>query len=252
MIATGFGLTDIGLKRKQNQDNFAIDDDLQVYVVADGMGGHHGGEVASSISVTTIMNYFKEVQKPKTIQEAKKIVTHAIDLANQAIQNKGKEDIALKDMGTTTSLAYFFQDETNAHYAIIGQIGDSRVYYIHKNKIWQLTQDHSLVAERLRSGLITREEMEKAGNKNVLTRALGYDNDKKCDTYFIKTNLNDKFLICSDGLHGLVKDHEILEIITKNINQNNEPKVILEELIQTANKNGGQDNITAVLIDIKE
>lgn len=236
-----------GMKREQNQDSLLENKELGVFVVADGMGGHQGGEIASQLAVESIESFFKKNHSgTSSPQAASQKIKDAILNANKTIQTKGDSDAKLKGMGTTASALFMTLDSDKTPLAILGQVGDSRTYYIHDGRIWQLTRDHSLVQERLRAGLITREQLKTEKNKNVLTRAVGYDSDVECDSFWMRPKSGDCFILCSDGLHGLITDQELLQIVKSNSDLNK----AASELIDAANKNGGHDNITAVLVKV--
>ena len=244
-IASG-SLTDRGMKRQQNQDNFLDLPELALYAVADGMGGHLGGETASKIAIEAIEKVFREYSSVSTFEAAAKRMSDAIKTANSNIQKEGQKQPALHGMGTTASALNVLTLESNP-FAIIGQVGDSRTYLIHSGKIWQLNRDHSLVQEKLRAGIITRAQLKTARDKNVITRSVGYDVDVDVDVFWLKINPGDTFVLCSDGLHGLIDDQHILNIVTKN---SNDHKAAANALIAAANKNGGDDNVTAVVVRV--
>lgn len=244
---TSGAFTHKGMKRSQNQDSFLQNDALGVFAVADGMGGHQGGEIASMLAVETIEAFFKKNHTQiETADTATKKIKNAVLEANVVIQTKGDSEPTLKGMGTTTSALLISKDAKNNTLVALGQVGDSRTYYIHEGKIWQISRDHSLVNERLRAGLITREQLKTEKNKNVLTRAVGYDRDLECDSFWMLPKPGDCFVICSDGLHGLISDEKMLQIVQSN----KDLSKAASELIDAANKNGGHDNITAVIVKV--
>lgn len=235
------GLTDVGKKRTQNQDSYFSDPISGLFIVADGMGGHKGGEVASQLSVATIAEFFQD-SKNQTL-EPKIRLKKALQAANQAIRNKSQLDISLHGMGTTT-VAMVFHGTT----LYIGHVGDSRAYLVHPSRIWQLTRDHSLVQEKLRAGIISRAQLKTDKMKHVLTRSVGVETDLEVDIYDFESHSGDIFLLCSDGLYGMMEDTTIQKIVESN---RGELKQVVKELIETANNHGGDDNVTAVVVQIK-
>jgi len=233
--------TDVGRKRSQNQDCGATLPELGLFVVADGMGGHKGGETASILSVEKITSYFRE-HIHDTSLDPQTLITRSFISANRAIYDLSQAEPGLHGMGTTT-VALFFKDRK----LTIGHAGDSRCYFFRPNAIWQATRDHSLVQEKLRMGLITRDQVKTDQMKNVITRSVGFESKLDVDVYRMDVEPRDCFLLCSDGLSGLVEDHQILEIVMRNIE---ELQKGVDELIDTANANGGDDNITALLVQV--
>jgi serine/threonine protein phosphatase PrpC len=244
------GQTHVGMKRSQNQDNFLLLPEYQLFAVADGMGGHQGGETASKLSVETLGQFFRS-QSLKSIPEAKApdLLKKALAQANSAIQSMGQREPELMGMGTTTTSLLFCGNR-----AFVGQVGDSRAYLMHPGRIWQITRDHSLVQEKLRAGIIRRDQLKTDRMKNVITRSVGFEPDVEIDVYSVEVHPGDVFLLCSDGLTGLVEDTEILSLVEKRAFQSREGQLekAVEDLIALANKRGGDDNVTALLIKLFE
>jgi len=247
------GLTNIGMVRETNQDAIYLNREKNLFVVADGMGGHNGGDIASSILVKCVPEYFIRHQGAN----AEELLTESIKFANNVIFNKGKEDQKLKGMGTT-AVACFFK-ESHLH---IGNVGDSRAYLIQNGKIYQLTIDHSLVHEKLSLSILSglgnydRKKAEEDPQKNVLIRTVGFEENISVDVFSYKVSKNDLFIICSDGLHGKVSDEKILNTWLKNaLNYDEVSQELIDqttnELIDIANQNGGNDNISAILMYAK-
>ena len=236
--------TDVGKKRKNNQDNGGAFSELGLFVVADGMGGHKGGEIASSIVVETLPLQIKNSQKNRQWNQ-RKAIQKAIEKANNNIYEQAQKNEALSGMGTTTTAALFKGNQMT-----IGHVGDSRCYYLQKDKIWQLTRDHSLVQEKLRAGIITRAQVESDLMKNIITRSVGYEPDVEVELYEMDTKPGDTFLFCSDGLTGLVKDSEVLKITQNYLLDKKTLDEVAKELIEAANHNGGDDNITVLLVQV--
>lgn len=236
--------TDIGRKRAQNQDNVAAFPELGLFVVADGMGGHRGGETASHLAVEVIPQEIRKAQRsPGWTPRAAMI--EAITHANEAIFDRSKDDPALQGMGTT-AVAMLFKNDT----LTIGHVGDSRCYLIRQGAIWQATRDHSLVQEKLRAGLINRSELKTDRMKNVITRSVGFEPIVNVEIYELETRAGDHLLICSDGLSGLIEDEQILSIIETGLKANQEAQTTVQQLIEAANKNGGDDNISTILVEV--
>lgn len=238
--------TDIGRKRSQNQDNVASHPELGLFVVADGMGGHRGGETASLLATEIIpLNVKKEMEVAGAHWIPREVMTRAISRANDEIYLRSLNERQLQGMGTT-AVALLFKDNL----LTIGHVGDSRAYFYRDGSIWQLTRDHSLVQEKFRAGLITRAETKTDRMKNVITRSVGFESEVTVEIYEIETLPGDLFLICSDGLSGLVEEPELLKIMSR-INQSSpDLQQSVDDLIQAANRNGGDDNISAILVGL--
>ncbi len=241
------GLTDIGMKRSQNQDSLLILPEKNVFVVADGMGGHKGGEIASALAVEKIAEFFNKNEQ-KSDSTCKRVYS-ALESANRAIFTKSKEDITLNNMGTTTVLFYF--EKKNL---FIGHVGDSRGYLINQKGFWQLTEDHSLVQEKIKAGIINREQAKTDKQRHVLTRSVGVEENAEIDVYQHPIETGDVYLSCSDGLHGLVADTVIQEIVSKRLLVKKPEKEAIgkavEELINLAKQNGGDDNVTVFIAQV--
>ena len=242
LIATG--ATDIGRKRKTNQDSFYLSLEKKLFIVADGMGGHNGGDIASQMAVKVMPEYLYQ----NLTMDPPLLLNASIKESNRSIKNFGETHPELIGMGTTI-VSFYFRGQN----IYVGNVGDSRAYLINNKKIFQLTRDHSLVQEKLNYGVYTREQAALDPQKNVLVRTVGFEEDVEADVFTYKDVKNDIFLCCSDGLHGKVSDEDMVYIINKLIpdpavaTQEVADKVI-ETLINLANENGGQDNITAILI----
>ena len=238
------GSTDIGRKRKTNQDSYFLSLEKKLFIVADGMGGHNGGDIASQMAVKAYPDFLTE----HLDLEPQMLVTRSIKESNRAIKNFGETHPELVGMGTTI-VSFYFRGQN----IYIGNVGDSRAYLINNKMIYQLTRDHSLVQEKLNYGMYTREQAAMDPQKNVLVRTVGFEEEVDVDVFTYKVVKNDIFLCCSDGLHGKVSDEDIIYIINKLIP---DPSVATQEvadlvvktLIDQANENGGQDNITAILV----
>lgn len=237
-----YAKSDIGRVREKNQDSFYISDSLsevQLYMLADGMGGYNGGEIASALAIQSAKNYiennFNEIEKDR--DSIIQLIGSSIEYANMIVFEKSKEDKDLEGMGTTLEICLIYNNK-----AFIGHVGDSRIYRIRKEFMRKLTQDHSYVQKLVKDGTITQEEAVHHPQKNMLMKAIGCSAFVEPDV-MVKGFLKDDIIIMnSDGLTNLVSTEEIFKEAKKNIEQ--APK----ELIDMANKNGGYDNITVVVI----
>ena len=236
-----FSATDVGQKRKMNQDYVFVSDSPvgnlpNLFVVADGMGGHNAGDYASSHAVQTLVD---EIRDDKDFNPIK-IIRHAIETANTEILNQAKNDVSLRGMGTTMVVATIV-----GHYAYVANVGDSRLYII-QDQIHQVTKDHSLVQEMVRMGEIKAEEAKNHPDKNIITRALGAERTVDIDFFDLKLEPNSTILMCSDGLSNMVEDAKIEEIVFDS-------EISLErkgrKLLREANQNGGKDNIAVILVE---
>lgn len=237
-----FAKSDIGRVREKNQDSYYIsseDEDIKLYIVADGMGGYKGGEIASQLAIESAKNYiqnnFKEIRKEKEF--ILDLIKNAIEYANMVVYEKSKENEELTGMGTTIDVCLIYSNR-----AFIGHVGDSRIYRKRKDFFRRLTTDHSYVEQLIKEGNITREEAYNHPKKNMITKALGCTAFVEPDVMvkgFIK---DDIILMCSDGLTNMIRENKILEIIKEN------PKEACNKLVDKANELGGYDNITAVII----
>ncbi len=242
LIAAGH--TDIGRKRKTNQDSYYLSLEKKLFVVADGMGGHNGGDIASQMAVKAYPDFLSQNLE----MEPQMLITSSIKESNRAIKNFGETHPELVGMGTAI-VSFYFRGQN----IYVGNVGDSRAYLINNKMIYQLSRDHSLVQEKLNYGMYTREQAAMDPQKNVLVRTVGFEEEVDVDVFTYKVVKNDIFLCCSDGLHGKVSDEDIVYIINKFIP---DPSVATQEvadkvvhaLIDQANENGGQDNITAILV----
>jgi serine/threonine protein phosphatase PrpC len=239
------GATNIGRKRKANQDSYRVEPTQKLFIVADGMGGHAGGELASRITVETIAESIKQDRASHLNITPDELLMGAIHRANSNVYAHAQKEKSLAGMGTTVVTMLF--DDINLY---IGHVGDSRAYLLQPGKIWQLTRDHSLVNEKLRAGIITREQMRKDKSRNVITRSVGFESSVLVDLYKKELQPNEIFLTCSDGLTGMVEDAQILATIDE-LGWNGPLEAAAERLIQLANQNGGDDNITVILARVE-
>ena len=238
------GATDIGRKRKSNQDSICLDPKHLFFAVADGMGGHNGGDIASQLSTSIMPNYLAQ----STEKDDGQLMNNLIQSINSAILKKAEEVPELHGMGTTVSAIKF-----SGANLIIGNVGDSRVYMINNSHIYQLTRDHSFVQEKLNMNIYSREDAAKDPQKNVLVRSVGFEQDLQVDVFTYRISKNDIFIICSDGLHGKVSDADILEIVRRHVKDpsqctKSDVEKLVHALIHQANENGGQDNISVIVV----
>lgn len=236
--------SDIGKVREMNQDSFYVSDlekdELKLYILADGMGGYKGGEIASSLAVSTAKNYiinnFKKVKKDR--ESILILLKEAVEYANKIINEKSSKEPELHDMGTTLDICLVYNNKV-----FISHIGDSRVYRIRKDIIRKLTADHSYVEKLLKEGTITKEEAYNHPKKNMLMKALGCGMLVEPDVICKGFSKDDILLMCSDGLTNMLRDNEIYNLLLNN------PDKPVEALIKNANDLGGYDNITVIIID---
>jgi PPM family protein phosphatase len=228
------GLSHPGRKRRRNEDAWVCHPPL--FAVADGMGGARGGEIASRVAATALgesVDGSGEARVVALIQEA-----------NRQVYERAREDSDASGMGTTITVAIFEDGIVS-----IGHVGDSRAYLIRDRNVDQLTEDHSLVAELVRTGRLSPEEAETHPQRSVITRALGTDPDVDVDSFAVEAKPGDVFLICSDGLTSMVDDETILDVVERSRAELDEAA---KELIAAANRNGGEDNITVVFFEVVE
>lgn len=230
--------TDKGLRRENNQDSYLVNKNLGLFIVADGMGGHQGGEVASSIAVKTA----EEVITHGVPQNPRDLMTLAYAQASQRIFDKATSKMSeLFGMGTTMVMANIHQDQL-----YIGNVGDSRAYLYKAPFAWQLTEDHSLMNDQLRAGIIKESDVKNFANKNVITRSVGFEREVQVDIIQRQIQKGEIYVLCSDGLSGLVSDEKITKIC-----QDNTPDKIVDKCIEQALASGGHDNVTVLVLHFK-
>ncbi|MFH1809028.1 MAG: Stp1/IreP family PP2C-type Ser/Thr phosphatase [Pseudomonadota bacterium] len=252
MHIKGFGLTDVGRKRDHNEDSVLLDAELGLFVVADGMGGHAAGEVASSHAVQAIRSVIvakQDVFEDFTAADSHETRERLITTVEGALQRACAEifSLATKDqgkagMGTTLTMMLVVGDK-----ALMAHVGDSRLYLVRHGQLHQLSEDHSYCSEMIKRGKMTREEARQSPYSNVITRAVGIQASVQVDTLLFDIIPNDTFLLCSDGLHGYMDDpNELVEILTEGTGDKAPSK-----LIDLANGRGGRDNITALVVRVE-
>ncbi len=238
---TSFGQTDVGLRRLKNEDSFLIDDELKLFIVADGMGGHKGGDLASAMAVDVLRkSLMHNMAKNPGMFSPREALMDGYSQASLQIYNKSHIDQPeLQGMGTTLVSAFYYSGSI-----YIGNVGDSRAYLVRDGKMWQLTEDHSLLNEHIRAGFIRDADVSQFQAKNVITRSVGFEKDALCDVIERRVMLTDRYIMCSDGLCGLVDADRLLALC-----QIKDIKEAANQCIEEAKKNGGDDNITVVMID---
>lgn len=240
--------SDVGVKRTHNEDSFLVNPELGLFVVADGMGGHAGGETASRVAVTTIEQELlaarqkraEAFENPGELEQTPlaDIVRELLEAACGAVFQTARASPGLEGMGTTSTLLLCHQG-----YALAGHVGDSRLYMVRGGHIQQLSEDHSLVHEQVKAGILTEEQAKTSRFKNIITRSIGFEEDVLVDVLGVRLAPGDQLLLCSDGLSNLVEDYEMREILhTVPLGE------VPGRLIELANARGGDDNITVVTV----
>ena len=247
------GLSHVGMKRTHNEDSLGILSDYSLYLVADGMGGHASGEVASRMAVETISSFFKMTSRDseatwpfkeeKNLRYDENRLVAGIKWSNRRIYEAASRDPKYKGMGTTIVTAFFTQ--TGAY---LGHVGDSRGYRIRDRKIEQITEDHSLLNDYIKANKLTPEEIEHFPHKNVIVRALGMKELVQVDVNRLDPKVSDMYLLCSDGLTSMITDELVLQLI----DEADDLKMACKSLVDAANEAGGTDNTTVALISLVE
>jgi serine/threonine protein phosphatase PrpC len=248
LVMRSYGATDIGRRREANEDAFLRDDEVGLWVVADGMGGHAAGEVASREAIDTIYGMVRRGKEmlgaPLPFSEEKgraasRMLEGGVQAATYLLYAMAELDRGMAGMGTTISAMMRFGD-----HLVLGQVGDSRIYRVRANEPQQLTEDHTLIAWQLKQGLITPDEARVSRQRNVITRAVGSRDYVQVDTSIWDVAVGDSYLLCSDGLHGYLKLEEIPSILSEG------GSLAVNQLIELANGRGGKDNITALVVEV--
>jgi PPM family protein phosphatase len=254
MRAIASGLSDVGLQREHNEDSYVVLTEYDLFIVADGMGGHRAGDVASRLATDTIAEFFRstateDVTWPfhfdTSLSEEENRLLTGIRIANRQIFERSAKSRECRGMGTTV-VGALFSSKKNRMY--IGHVGDSRCYRIRRGELRQMTRDHSLINDYLLAMPDLTEEQKSELPKNVITRALGMQDQVMVDLQADEPQSGDMYLLCSDGLSGMIADDEILDILmsTGDIGEG------CRRLVARANEHGGEDNITAILVRIDE
>jgi len=245
-----YGASDVGRKRDNNQDSFLIDEESRLYVVADGMGGHAGGGTASRIAVETMQAQLKKARvenptafgPPPELENSPipEVLRDAVEAACYNIFHEARANAALAGMGTTATALLI-----HGPYAFVAHVGDSRIYLVRGGEIHQVSEDHSLVNEQIKAGVLTPDEARHSQFKNVITRSVGFEEDVLVDLLGLALEKNDTFIICCDGLSNLVEDPEIAAMV-----RSEKVEDVPLRLIALANDRGGDDNITVIAVRV--
>jgi protein phosphatase len=244
------GQTDVGQKRDHNEDSFLVDEELALFVVADGMGGHAGGGTASRLAVETIRARMQAARSAQAaifdaaaaLEESplREVLREAVEDACQSIYQAAQGDPALAGMGTTVTAALLA-----GRNAYVAHVGDSRCYLVRRGHIYQVSEDHSLVNEQLKAGAITADEARHSRFKNIITRSVGFEADVTVDMMGLEVEPGDRLVLCCDGLSNLVDDEEIMEVAGAA-----PLEAAPARLIGIANARGGDDNITVIVVHV--
>ena len=251
-VVVAYGQTDVGRRRERNEDSFLMNPDLNLYVVADGMGGHVGGGFASRMAVMTIEEIVKHltVDPDVTLDEGwqfhpgdyKGMMRYAIQTASHRIYAKACHDPSLKGMGTT-AVALLVRERA----VYLANVGDSRGYLVRGGQIQQVTIDHSLVGEQMRAGVLSEADAKSHRLKNIITRSVGFQDMVEIDIEHRPFKPGDVYVLCTDGLTNMVDDQELFSVITHNA-----PREACQQLVDLANERGGGDNNTVLLVTVPE
>lgn len=254
MRAIASGMTDVGLQRDHNEDSYAVLSEYDLFIVADGMGGHRAGDVASRLATESIADFFRSTSREDatwpfhfdtSLSEEENRLQAGIRVANRQIFERSIRSRDCAGMGTTVVGALFSKKKNRIY---VGHVGDSRAYRVRKGSISQLTRDHSLFNDYIMAMPELTEEQRAELPRNVITRALGMNDSVAVDLISDEPQPGDVYLLCSDGLSGMLSDDQILQIVSSI----EEVPEMCRRLIAQANENGGEDNITALVIRIDE
>jgi len=246
MKPTASGLSDVGRVRDMNEDQFLVNADLGLFAVADGMGGHAAGEVASQLAIDTLEETVKSSGWERIrgdLDRARECLHEAIVNANRRICESMKGHAERRGMGTTLVAMLTLSDQV-----VIGHVGDSRAYLLRDGRLERLTSDHSWVNEQVKVGLLSEEEAQKHPMRNIVTRALGSRDEVDVETRSCAVRPGDVFVLCSDGLNAMLEDEEIRRTVASH---RTEPEAVCRALVQAANAEGGDDNITVVVLSVE-
>ncbi len=255
MNVTAAGLSDVGLQRETNEDSFCILPEFELYIVADGMGGHNAGDVASKMATHTIASFFRATQSedatwpfhfdPHLSVEENRLIT-GIKVANKKIYETSTSNSEVHGMGTTVVGALIAPERERIY---VAHVGDSRAYRVRDGQLTLLTRDHSLLNDYLLVMPDMTQEQRDQLPKNVITRALGMQDSVVVDLVPEQPRPGDRYMLCSDGLSGMLTDQEILEVI---VAAGEDMEKAAKSLVERANANGGEDNVTVVVIAIHQ
>jgi len=242
---TSYGMTDVGRRRDSNEDAFLDDDDLRLYAVADGMGGHAAGEIASSLAIESLASTVKAaLAQPiaADVDRAEEVLRDAVSRANRRICESVLGRDEWRGMGTTVVAAILVGDQ-----AVVAHVGDSRAYLMHEGSLTRLTSDHSWVSEQVRMGLLSENDAHRHPMRNIVTRALGNREDVDVEIRRSTARPGDVFLLCSDGLNTMLTDEEIRAALRDHAG---DARAACEALVDAANRRGGEDNTTVVVVNV--
>lgn len=249
------GMTDVGSSRDHNEDDFYLSDGEEALcIVADGMGGHRSGEVASAMAIKAIVEFYRETMGDTSGEEIVEDdgterpvdeyrLIRAVQLANKAVFQAASDSDLYRGMGTTIVSGFFTEKGV-----YLANIGDSRAYRLRDGKLEQVTEDHSLANEYVRMGILQQEDVEHFPYKNVITRACGLTDEVEVDVVFCEVEVGDLFVLCTDGLTDMIPDRQLIELLKET----DDLDELCVELVNTANENGGADNITLVLARVED
>lgn len=245
------GVTDVGLRRDHNEDALLVDEALGLFVVADGMGGHAGGGTASRLAVETIQAAIRHAREAEPeafgseagVEESPvpDVLREAVEEACAVIYRTAQADPELAGMGTTVTAAL-----VDGRTAYVAHVGDSRCYLVREGRIYQVSEDHSLVNEQLKAGAISADEAKHSRFKNIITRSVGFEADVAVDMMGLEVEPGDRLVVCCDGLSNLVDDQEILEAVSAT-----PLEAAPKKLIDLANERGGDDNVTVIVVHVR-
>jgi PPM family protein phosphatase len=250
MNVTARGLTDVGRKREHNEDSLLVDGQLGLFVVADGMGGHQGGGTASRLAVDTIRDDVHgaaarvspgdDGSGPLEDSPLREVLRSAVERACRAIFAAAQSDPGLQGMGTTVTALL-----VRGPSAFVAHVGDSRCYLLRAGAIYQVSEDHSLVNEQLKAGVITPEEARTSRFRNIITRSVGFEEQVAVDLFGLDVQAGDRLVVCCDGLSNLIEDSEILRVVSQS-----ELEDAPRRLVELANDRGGDDNISVIVVHV--
>ncbi len=235
-----FGVTDVGRVRENNQDNMLIDDNRRLYAVADGMGGHAAGEVASELAISTLAATMDDHENSGQPEEVREQLEMAFREGNRRICESVVTRNEWRGMGTTIVAMVALEDN-----AVIGHVGDSRAYLLREGRLQRLTSDHSWVNEQVKLGLLTDDEAHRHPMRNIVTRALGNRTELQVEITDSDVQPGDLFVLCSDGLNSMLNDDQIHSTLTEHAS---DPEAACRALVERANERGGEDNITVICV----
>ena len=248
LLATGYGKTDIGLKRPNNEDYFKLDDDMQFYIVCDGVGGNNAGEVASCLACEAVYMYLEAhlevlqqfLEGHRKMKNIYNLLHDAVQTANSAVLSTAAENVEYEDMATTLTLLLILDNK-----AFYAHVGDSRLYIVRDDELHCITEDHTLANELKLSAPEEEHDLLEQTYGNVLCRAIGIEEPIEVDVSAFDIERYDRFLLCSDGLSSYINDQELEKVILTH-----DSEIAVDQLIYGSHKGGGKDNITVIVVDV--